>query len=65
MSWCDLRKMKPVHDWQYPVQTGAKRKRVRCPMCGRRLTLQTVPDRQDGGVAFYRIPQHKVKSEHT
>lgn len=57
---CDFEHLpREVWTW-FPVVTGAKRRKIRCPKCGKRLRLRTIPDRQDGGVVFYRIPPHKV-----
>jgi DNA-directed RNA polymerase subunit RPC12/RpoP len=59
---CEFYRFLPRPKWTWiPVKTGAKRRKVRCPSCGRRLTLKTIPDRSDGGVAFYSIPHHKVR----
>jgi hypothetical protein len=57
---CDFEELDRKQWTWFPVRTGAKRRRVRCPKCNKRLRLRTIPDRQDGGVAFYRIPPHKV-----
>lgn len=60
---CDFNRL-PHKEWTWlPVKTGAKRRKVRCPRCGKRLRLETVPDRQDGGVAFYRIPKHRTTAK--
>jgi DNA-directed RNA polymerase subunit RPC12/RpoP len=58
---CDFERLcaRVLWSW-FPVKTGAKRRKVRCPRCGKRLRLRTVPDRQDGGVAFYCIPPHRT-----
>lgn len=57
---CDFRRFFPLQELQFPVKTAAKRKKVRCPRCKKRLRLRTVPDHQDGGVAFYTIPPHRT-----
>ena len=59
-EWCDVFKLRTRDEWQFPVLTGQKRRKRRCPTCGRRLTPCTIPDRSDGGVAFYRLPQHRM-----
>lgn len=57
---CDFESMDRKNWTWFPVKTGAKRRKVRCPKCRKRLRLRTIPDRSDGGTAFYRIPPHKV-----
>lgn len=57
---CDFESMdRKLWTW-FPVETGAKRRKVRCPRCNKRIRLRTIPDRSDGGVAFYRIPPHRT-----
>lgn len=55
-----LRKKIKVYNW-CPSTTDIiytdKRKRMRCPICGRRLLLQEL--KYEGGIG-YRFPPHKT-----
>lgn len=58
---CSFRQLRPYAQWHFPVSRGLKRRKFRCPLCGRRLRLKTIPDRQDGGINCFIIPAHVEK----
>lgn len=61
---CDFERLCERKLWYgFPVTTGAKRRKVRCPRCGKRLRLRSNLDRgffDETTVISYRIPPHKT-----
>ncbi len=57
---CDFRRFTPRELWFFgrPVK-GQRKKKVRCPRCGKRLHLKTIVDRQDGDT-FLCVPDHRT-----
>ncbi len=61
---CDFERFLPRELWHgFPTATGAKRRKVRCPRCNKRLRVRAVLDRGFFGetsVLCYRIPPHRT-----
>ncbi len=62
---CEFERFFPKDQWFWGgAERGKRKKKTRCPMCGKRLHLQTVPDHwPHSGIVGYRVPRHRTTAK--
>ena len=59
---CEFERFIPREEWfWYGAEKGKRRKKLRCPLCKKRLHVQTISGHDNE--TFYRVPRHRTTAK--